>query len=288
MTKQPPAVPLPGPNVTPEPNEKINQGSGRQLFQANKKATRHPQIRKTPWHGVTKQPPAAPVPGPNVTPEPNEKIKGLAGTSTVPGTETKPQDTLQIRKTPWHSVTKQPPAVPLPGPNVTPEPNEKSIKGLAGNCSRHKPSHKTPFKSGKPWRGVTKQPPAVPLPGPNVTPEPNEKIKGLAGNSTVPGTEAKPQDTLRIRKTPWHGVTKQPPAVPPSLYRQTPLLNGIKNQGSGRNSTVGAQSSIVPGTEICAPRTKDTSSWDLGRQFHCCRGTETCAPSTKNTSGWDF
>ena len=94
------------------------------------------QIRKTPWHGVTKQPPAAPVPGPNVTPEPNEKIKGLAGTSTVPGTETKPQDTLQIRKTPWHGVTKQPPAVPLPGPNVTPDPNEKSIKGLAGNCSR--------------------------------------------------------------------------------------------------------------------------------------------------------
>ena len=94
------------------------------------------QIRKTPWHGVTKQPPAAPVPGPNVTPEPNENIKGLAGTSTVPGTETKPQDTLQIRKTPWHGVTKQPPAVPLPGPNVAPEPNEK-IKGLAGNCSRH-------------------------------------------------------------------------------------------------------------------------------------------------------
>ena len=94
------------------------------------------QIRKTPWHGVTKQPPAAPVPGPNVTPEPNEKIKGVAGTSTVPGTETKPQDTLQIRKTPWRGVTKQPPAVPLPGPNVTPEPNEK-IKGLAGNCSRH-------------------------------------------------------------------------------------------------------------------------------------------------------
>ena len=53
-----------------------------------------------------------------------------------PGTQTKPQDTLQIRKTPWHGVTKQPPAVPLPGPNVTPEPNEK-IKGLAGNCSRH-------------------------------------------------------------------------------------------------------------------------------------------------------
>ena len=101
------------------------------------------RIRKTPWHGVTEQPPAVPLPGPNVTPEPNEKIKvlagiqGLAGTSTVPGTETQPQDTLQIRKTPWHGVTEQPPAVPLPGPNVTPEPNEK-IKGLAGNCSRHR------------------------------------------------------------------------------------------------------------------------------------------------------
>ena len=161
------------------------------------------QIRKTPWHGVTKQPPAVPLPGPNVTPEPNEKIKGLAGNysrhtkqatrhpsnqentlarrdktfqahktshktpfksgkhlarrdetascqtsllnrmkksrvwqAIVPGTQNKPQDTLQIRKTPWHGVTKQPPAVPLPGPNVTPEPNEK-IKGLAGNCSRH-------------------------------------------------------------------------------------------------------------------------------------------------------
>ena len=45
------------------------------------------------------------------------------------------QGTLQIRKTPWHGVTKQPPAVPLPGPNVTPEPNE-NINGLAGNCSR--------------------------------------------------------------------------------------------------------------------------------------------------------
>ena len=135
---------------------------------------------------MTKQPPAVPLPGPNVTPEPNEKIKGLAGNCC---TQNKPQDTLQIRKTPWHGVTKQPPAVPLPGPNVTPEPNEK-IKGLAGNCSRHtkqatrhpsnqentlarrdetascrpsarakgsgrqlfqahKTSHKTPFKSGK-------------------------------------------------------------------------------------------------------------------------------------------
>ena len=92
------------------------------------------QIRKTPWHGVTKQPPAVPLPGPNVTPEPNEKSR--VWQAIVPGTQNKPQDTLRIRKTPWHGVTKQPPAVPLPGPNVTPEPNEK-IKGLAGNCSRH-------------------------------------------------------------------------------------------------------------------------------------------------------
>ena len=181
------------------------------------------QIRKTPWHGVTKQPPAVPLPGPNATPEPNEKIKGLAGNCSrhtsllnrmkksrvwqaiVPGTQNKPQDTLQIRKTPWHGMTKQPPAIPLPGPNVTPEPNEK-IKGLAGNCSRHTkqatrhPSNQENTWHGvtkqppqnkpqdtlqirkTPWHGVTKQPPAVPLPGPNVTPEPNEKIKGLAGN----------------------------------------------------------------------------------------------------------
>ena len=59
-------------------------------------------------------------------------------------------------------------------------------------------------------------------------------------------TETKPQDTLQIRKTPWHGVTKQPPAVP-LPPNATPERNK-KNQGSGRNSTVGAQSSIVPGT----------------------------------------
>ena len=78
------------------------------------------------------RPPAVPVPGPNVTPEPNEKIKVLAGNSTVPGAESKPEDTLRIRNTPWHCVTERPPAVPLPGPNVAPEPNEK-IKVLAGN-----------------------------------------------------------------------------------------------------------------------------------------------------------
>ena len=302
----PPAVPLPGPNVTPEPSEKIKglagtstvpgietqpqdalrfrktpppAVSGRQLFQAHKtcKPQDTLQIRKTPWHGVTKQPPAVPLPGPNVTPEPNEKIKGLAGTSTVPGTETKPQDTLkmrktpwhgvteqppalnrmkksrvwqaivpgtqnkpqdtlQIRKTPWHGVTKQPPAVPLPGQTSllnrmkksraetqpqdalrirkTPwhsllsslcpgQPNEK-IKGLAGNCSRHR-------KQATRHPSNQDETAAVPLPGPNVAPEPNEKIKGLAGSCS--GTQNKPRDTLQIRKTPWHGVTKQPPAL---------------------------------------------------------------------------
>ena len=138
----------------------------------------------------------------------------------VPGTQNKPQDTLQIRKTPWHGVTKQPPAVPLPGPNVTPEPNEK-IKGLAGNCSRHtkqatrhpsnqentlarrdetascpEPNEKIKGLAGRHTKQATRHPSnqentlarrnetasCRPLPGPNVTPEPNEKIKGLAGN----------------------------------------------------------------------------------------------------------
>ena len=101
----------------------------------------------------------------------------------VPGTQTKPQDTLQIRKTPWHGVTERPPAVPLPGPNVTPEPNEK-IKGLAGNCSRHRnqatrhPSNQENTLTRRDGTASCRPP----LPGPNVTPEPNEKIKGLAGN----------------------------------------------------------------------------------------------------------
>ena len=145
----------------------------------------------------------------------------------VPGTQTKPQDTLQIRKTPWRGVTKQPPAVPLPGPNVTPEPNEK-IKGLAGNCSRHtNQAGKTPFRpSGKhSWHGVTKQPPAVPLPGPNVTPEPNEKIKGLAGNCSRHAKQA----------------TRHPSNQENTLARRDETAScrpsaqtAKKNQGSGR------------------------------------------------------
>ena len=93
------------------------------LFQAQKPS------HKTPFESGTQ----------NVTPEPNEKIKVLAGNSTVPGAKSKPEDTLRIRKTPWHGVTEQPPAVPLPGPSVTPEPNEKS-KVLASNSTvpRHR------------------------------------------------------------------------------------------------------------------------------------------------------
>ena len=130
----------------------------------------------------------------------------------VPGTQNKPQDTLQIRKTPWHGVTKQPPAVPLPGPNVTPEPNEK-IKGLAGNCSRHtKQATRHPSNQENTWHGVTKQPPAVPLPGP----------KGLAGNCS---RHTKQATRHQIRKTPWHGVAKQPPAVPLPGPNVTPEPN---------------------------------------------------------------
>ena len=109
-------------------------------------------------------------------------------------------------------MTKQPPAVPLPGPNVTPEPNEK-IKGLAGNCSRQT-KKATRHPSNQENTLARRDETASYRPCARAKREPNEKIKGLAGTSTVPGTEAKPQDTLQIRKTPWHGATKQPPAVP--------------------------------------------------------------------------
>ena len=293
VTKQPPAVPLPGPNVTPEPNEKI-KGLAANCSRHTKQATRHPSNQEntlarrdetascpepnekikglagncsrhtnqatrrpsnqeTPWHGVTKQPPAlnrmkksrvwqAIVPGTQTKPQDTLQIrktpwhgvtkqppalnrmkKSRVWQAIVP--QNKPQDTLQIRKTPWHGVTKQPPAVPLPGPNVTPEPNEK-IKGLAGNCSRHtKQATRHPSNQENTWHGVTKQPPAVPLPGPNVTPEPNEKIESRVWQAIVPGTQNKPQDTLQIRKTPWHGVTKQPPAVPLPGPNVTPEPN---------------------------------------------------------------
>ena len=113
----------------------------------------------------------------------------------VPGAQNKPQDTLQIRKTPWHGVTKQPPAVPLPGPSVTPEPNEK-IKRLAGNCSRH---------TKQATRHPSNQENTLARRDETATPEPNKKSR--VWQAIVPGTQNKPQDTLQIRKTPWHGVT---------------------------------------------------------------------------------
>ena len=155
----------------------------------------------------------------------------------VPGTQNKPQDTLQIRKTPWHGVTKQPPAVPLPGPNVTPETNEK-IKGLAGNCPRHtKQATRHPSNQENTWHGVTKQPPAVPLPGPNVTPEPNEKIESRVWQAIVPGTQNKPQDTLQIRKTPWRRNSLLLSFCP----GQTSLLRRMKKSRIWQ--------AIVPGTQ---------------------------------------
>ena len=153
----------------------------------------------------------------------NRMKKSRVWQAIVPGTQNKPQDTLQIRKTPWHGVTKQPPAVPLPGPNVTPEPNEK-IKGLAGNCSRHtKQATRHPSNQENTWHGVTKQPPAVPLPG--QTSLLNRMKKSRVWQAIVPGTQNKPQDTLQIRKAPWHGVTKQPPAVPLPGPNVTPEPN---------------------------------------------------------------
>ena len=160
------------------------------------------QIRKTPWHGVTKQPPAVPLPGPNVTPEPNEKIKGLAGASTVPGTQNKPQDTLQIRKTPWHGATKQPPALN--------RMKKSRVWHAIVPGTQTKPQDALQIRK-TPWHGVTKQPPAL--------------KKSRVWQAIVPGTQNKPQDTLQIRKTPWHGLTKQPPAVPLPGPNVTPEPN---------------------------------------------------------------
>ena len=159
---------------------------------------------------MTEQPPAVPLPGPNVTPEPNEKIKVLAGNSTVSGAETKPQDTLQIRKTPWHGVTEQPPAVPLH--RIKKSKFWQAIPLFQG--TQTKPQDTLQIRK-TPWHGVTKQPPAL-----------NRMKKSRVWQAIVPGTQNKPQDTLQTRKTPWHGVTKQPPAV--LCPGQTSLLNRMK------------------------------------------------------------
>ena len=139
-------------------------------------------------------------------PELNEKIKGLAGNCSrhtkqatllpslcpgqtsllnrmkksrvwqaiIPGTQNRQQHILQIRKTPWHGATKQPPA-------LNRMKKSRVWQAIIVPGTQNKPQDTLQIRK-TPWHGVTKQPPAVPLPGPNVTPEPNEKIKGLAGN----------------------------------------------------------------------------------------------------------
>ena len=178
----------------------------------------------TPWHCVTERPPAVPLPGPNVTPEPNEKIKVLAGNSTVPGAKSKPEDTLRIRKTPWHGVTEQLLPSLCPGQTSLLSRMKKArfwqaIPLFQGTESEPEDTlriRKTP------WHGVTERPPVVPLPGPNVTPEPNEKIKVLAGNSTV----------LRHRKQPSNQentlASRRNSLLPSLCPGQTSLLNRMK------------------------------------------------------------
>ena len=106
------------------------------LFQAQKPShnTRHPSNQEHTWHCVTERPPAVPLPGPNVTPEPNEKIEGLAGNCSRHTKQATRHPSNQENTLARRNETAS--CRPLPGPNVTPEPNEK-IKGLAGNCSRH-------------------------------------------------------------------------------------------------------------------------------------------------------
>ena len=179
-----------------------------------------------------------------------KSIKGLAGNCSRHTNQATRHPSNQENTLPWRGVTKQPPAVPLPGPNVTPEPNEK-IKGLAGNCSRHT-NQATRHPSNQENTLARRDETASRRPSANATPERNEKSR-FWQEFHCWGTElhcslhrnlcsedqrhfelgcwqAIPLDTLQIRKTPWHGVTKQP-----SLCRgQTSLLNRMKNQGSGR------------------------------------------------------
>ena len=165
----PPAVPLRGPNVTPEPNEKIKVLAGNSTVSG---AETKPQ-----WHDVTEQPPAVPL----------HRIKKSKFWQAIPLF----QGTNQATRHPSNqenTLARRDETVSCP------EPNEK-IKGLAGNCSRHtkQATRKTP------WHGVTKQPPAVLCPG--QTSLLNRMKKSRVWQAIVPGTQNKPQDTLQIRKT---------------------------------------------------------------------------------------
>ena len=202
VTKQPPAVPLQTPLLNGMKLAGIPLlGHRAPLFQAQKSvhrapktlragmlagnSTRHPSNQENTL--ARRDETAVPLPGPNVTPEPNEKSR--VWQAIVPGTQNKPQDTLQIRKTPWHGVTKQPPpAVPLPGPNVTPEPNEK-IKGLAGNCSRHK-------------ENIVARRDCRPSGRPNVTPEPMKTSRFWQANPLFQAQKASQKTPFESGKHP--------------------------------------------------------------------------------------
>ena len=123
----------------------------------------------------------------------------------VPSTQNRPQDTLQIRKTPWHGATKQPPALN--------RMKKSRVWQAIVPGTQNKPQDTLQIRK-TPWHGVTKQPPAL-----------NRMKKSRVWQAIVPGTQNKPQDTLQIRKTPWHGVTKQPPAVPLPGPNVTPEPN---------------------------------------------------------------
>ena len=152
------------PNVTPEPNEKI-QGH------AHKPSRKTPsESGKTPWHGVDGTASCHPFARANSLLNRMRNQSRFWQAIPLFQPETKPQDTLQIRQTPWHGVTKQPPAVPLPEPK---RPLLNRMKKINFSSTETKPQDTLQIRK-TPWHGVTKQPPAVPLPGPNVTPEPKE------------------------------------------------------------------------------------------------------------------
>ena len=193
----------------------------------------------------------------------------------APGTQTKPQDTLQIRKTPWHGVTKQPPAVLcrqtplLNGMKKSRFWQEFHCWGTELHCSRHRnlcAEHQRHFELGcwqaipldtlqirkTPWHGVTKQPPAVPLPGPNVTPEPNEKSR--VWQAIFPGTQIKQ-------------ATRHPSNQENTLARRTKQPKQPSNQentlASRRNSLL---PSLCPGQTSLLNRMKKSRFWQA---IHC-------------------
>ena len=77
--------------------------------------------------------------------------------------------------------------------------------------------------------------------------------KSRVWQAIVPGTQNKPQDTLQIRKTPWHGVTKQPPSLCPGQRVWQAIVPGTQNKPQDtlqiRETSCGLF--CVPGTIAC-------------------------------------